>query len=47
MNACQLPPLVDIINYISVPSNINETDIDELRECINLIIDEFITVNVE
>ena len=47
MNAGHLPPLVDIINEISVPSNINETDIDELRECIYLIIDEFITGNVE
>ncbi len=47
MNADQLPPLIDIINSISVPSVVNETDIDELRECICLIIDEFITGNIE
>jgi putative phage-type endonuclease len=42
-----LPFLVDIIDTISVPSIVNETDIDELRECIYLIIDDFITGNIE
>jgi putative phage-type endonuclease len=47
MNANKLPQLVDIINTISVPSIINETDIDELRECIYIIIDEYLIKNIE
>ena len=47
MNTNTLLPLVDILNKISAPSIVNETDIDELRECVYLIIDEFITGNIE
>jgi putative phage-type endonuclease len=47
MNGIKLPPLVNVIDSISAPSNIDETDIDELRESIYLIIDEFITQNIE
>lgn len=41
-----LPPLVNILDTISVPNQIKETDIDELRESIYLIVDDFITNNI-
>jgi len=48
MLANALSPLTDIINSITVLSgNINETDIDELRESIYLIIDDFINNNIQ
>ena len=42
-----LPPLINVIDTISAQSIITETDIDELRESIYLIIDEFINQNIE
>jgi len=48
MLANALSPLTDIINSITVLSgNITETDIDELRESIYLIIDDFINNNIQ
>ena len=43
----ELPMLSNIIHSISVPTQIQETDIDELRESTYLIIDEFINNNIE
>ena len=43
----ELPQLSNIIHSISVPKQIQETDIDELRESVYLIIDDFITNNIE
>ena len=42
----ELPSLTNIIESISVPKQIQETDIDELRESVYLIIDDFISNNV-
>lgn len=42
-----LPLLVNIIDTISIPSKIKETDIDELRESIYLIVDDYITNNIK
>ena len=43
----ELPSLTNIIHSLSVPKQIQETDIDELRESIYLIIDDFISNNIE
>ena len=37
----ELPNLSNIIHSISVPKQVLETDIDELRESVYLIIDDF------
>ena len=42
----ELPCLTNIIHSISVPKQIQETDIDELRESVYLIIDDFISNNI-
>jgi len=42
----ELPCLTNIIHSISVPKQIQETDIDELRESVYLIIDDFINNNI-
>ena len=42
----ELPSLTNIIHSISVPKQIQETDIDELRESVYLIIDDFISNNI-
>ena len=39
----ELPNLSNIIHSISVPKQVLETDIDELRESVYLIIDDFIS----
>ena len=41
-----LPPLDNVLNTISVEPMLNDTDIDELRESIYLVIDDFVTKNV-
>jgi hypothetical protein len=43
----ELPSLTNIIHSLSVPKQIQETDIDELRESVYLIIDDFISNNIE
>ena len=43
----ELPNLSNIIHSISVPKQVLETDIDELRESVYLIIDDFISNNIE
>ena len=43
----ELPNLSNIIYSISVPKQVLETDIDELRESVYLIIDDFISNNIE
>jgi len=43
----ELPSLSNVIHSISVPKQIQETDIDELRESMYLIIDDFISNNIE
>ncbi len=43
----ELPILSNVIHSISVPNQIQETDIDELRESMYLIIDDFISNNIE
>ena len=42
----ELPSLTNIIHSLSVPKQIQETDIDELRESVYLIIDDFISNNI-
>jgi len=42
----ELPTLTNIIHSLSVPKLIQETDIDELRESVYLIIDDFISNNI-
>lgn len=42
----ELSGLTNIIHSISVPKQIQETDIDELRESVYLIIDDFISNNI-
>ena len=42
----ELPQLSNIIHSISVPKQIQETDIDELRESVYLVIDDFINNNI-
>ena len=43
----ELPNLSNISHSISVPKQVLETDIDELRESVYLIIDDFISNNIE
>ena len=43
----ELPQLSNIIHSISVPKQIQETDIDELRESVYLVIDDFISNNIQ
>ena len=43
----KLSPLTNVIHSISVPKLIQETDIDELRESVYLIIEDFINTNIE
>ncbi len=43
----ELPNLSNIIHSISFPKQVLETDIDELRESVYLIIDDFISNNIE
>ena len=47
MSVNYLSPLTDIYNTISAPALIRYTDIDDLRESICLIIDDFITNNIK